>query len=820
MKLKELAKKVMKKSVLTVVTVASMGAIIASTSSSLTKMIQSGLDKKMQAETLAQTQNNVSSKSMNRDIAKVATGEGYAFALKADGTLLAWGANTAGQLGIGSTETVYSPTPVVDIDGNPLTNVVDVYTYANIIGTSTTLGSYGGIALKADGTVWGWGNNTNQATGTGQATNYAAQVLTTEGTPLTNVKMIAAGGGNNIAATNDGEIYTWGYGGNGALGNGGTSNQPTALKIATYENIKQITAGSGNAGVLLEDGTLYMWGYNGWYQLQGTASSIKSPVQCTETNIKKAVFSVENVLLLKEDGTVYVSGSNRYGAIGNGSTNTSGNARRKIAGLENIVDIGCSGNTLYAENANGEIYSWGSNAYYQIMNSSTTNITKPTLIPELTGKVYKLPETSGRYVVGMVYNDGTVYMAGYGTHKLFGYNELNELKTANQPLTKYIGKGNINLKKSLITLKEGQTTDLEVEDNDGTLYLFTKPIRYAEYESDDPAIATVDTTGTVTARGYGSTKIKVTYGEYTLAAIINVVDNSGKDRAKIANGVTFVATLKANGTVWSWGKNTYGQLGDGTKTDSYKPVQAKDVDGQPLTNIKDIAAAGKTSNWNYEEKNTEAVAVLREDGTVWAWGANTLGQLGDGTKTNSLIPVQVIKQDGTPLTNVAKIYAGSGCFYALTEAGEVYGWGQNANNQLGTGNTTNQSKATQIILPGRAIALTTSLARAIAIMGDGTAYGWGLNYYGELGTGDASNKAKPTKLIIDNIKQIGACPWQLFILKEDNSLWGMGYGTYNIGTGSTAEKILQPQRVKGVGGEGYLEGIVKIGRKYTNICNR
>lgn len=128
---------------------------------------------------------------------------------------------------------------------------------------------------------------------------------------------------------------------------------------------------------------------------------------------------------------------------------------------------------------------------------------------------------------------------------------------------------------------------------------------------------------------------------------------------------SFAMALKSDGTVWSWGDNSYGQLGNGSTLGETVPVPV-----QGLTKVKEIATGP-----------SHALA-LREDGSVWAWGQNGYGQLGNGTSNSNDIPVQV-----PGISNVIAIAAGSSHSLALTSDGTVWAWGNNANGRLGDGTT-------------------------------------------------------------------------------------------------------------------------------------
>jgi len=140
-------------------------------------------------------------------------------------------------------------------------------------------------------------------------------------------------------------------------------------------------------------------------------------------------------------------------------------------------------------------------------------------------------------------------------------------------------------------------------------------------------------------------------------------------KVKISGGNDYTLGLSEDGTVWSWGGNGLGQLGDGTKNASNAPVQ---VSG--LSNIVDISAG-------YDH-----AGALKSDGTVWAWGQNILGQLGNGLTAMSTAPVQV-QLPGS----VESIESASTAHnFAVKADGTIWAWGWNANGQLGDGTSVNR----------------------------------------------------------------------------------------------------------------------------------
>ena len=199
----------------------------------------------------------------------------------------------------------------------------------------------------------------------------------------------------------------------------------------------------------------------------------------------------------------------------------------------------------------------------------------------------------------------------------------------------------------------------------------------------------------------------------------------------IAGGYLYSLALKSDGTVWAWGWNPYGELGNGTYTDSNTPVQ---VSG--FTGVTAIAGG------------FEHALALKSDGTVWAWGLQSLGELGNGTFgspfgfTGSNTPVQVLGPGGAGyLTGVTAIAAVGFHSLALKNDGTVWAWGHNQYGELGNGTYTNNDTPVQVLGPGGVGFLTgvTALGggqyHSLALKSDGTVWAWGQNTSGELGNG-------------------------------------------------------------------------------------
>jgi alpha-tubulin suppressor-like RCC1 family protein len=224
--------------------------------------------------------------------------------------------------------------------------------------------------------------------------------------------------------------------------------------------------------------------------------------------------------------------------------------------------------------------------------------------------------------------------------------------------------------------------------------------------------------------------------------------------------------LRSDGSVWAWGSNAEGQLGNGTTTDSYTPTQVIS-----LTGIVAIAAGGTH------------VLALKADGTVWAWGTDGAGELGNPAVPGyySDVPVQV-----SGLTGVVAIAAGFEFSLAVDSRGAVWGWGDNVGGQLGTGSTSAYSN-----VPVAASGLTGVIAVAagnehsMALKEDGSVWAWGVNVDGEFGNGTTTNSLVPVQgPALTNVSAIAVGNFHSIALRSDGTVWAWGNDTMNeLGNG-------------------------------------
>ena len=262
-----------------------------------------------------------------------------------------------------------------------------------------------------------------------------------------------------------------------------------------------------------------------------------------------------------------------------------------------------------------------------------------------------------------------------------------------------------------------------------------------------------------------------------------------------------LAVRKSDGSVFGWGSDSAGQLGDNSTTTKTYPVQAKTTaSGNPvLTGIIDIAGG-----------STHTLA-LKADGTVWTWGSNSSGQLGDGTTTSRHLAAQVKTASSTFLTGVIAIAAGDNFCAALKSDGTVWAWGDNGSGQIGIGSTHTQKYAVQVMLSGgAALSGITDFAcgssHVIALKTDGAVWSWGNNTNGQLGNGTTTQARNPVQVKINstnfftNATVVAAGASHSVILKTDGSVYACGLNSSGqLSINSTTQQLYPTQAVSSAG---------------------
>jgi alpha-tubulin suppressor-like RCC1 family protein len=618
-------------------------------------------------------------------LSAISTGYYHSVALKTDGTVWTWGYNGDGELGSGNN--INRPTPFSVVG---LTNVVSV-----------AAGNYHTLAVKSDGTVWAWGDNQYGELGDGTMVGKTTPVQVNQ---LTNVVAVAAGQNYfSLALKSDGTVWAWGYNGDGELGDGTNLTRTSPMQVANLSGVSQIAAGKYHSLARKSDGTVWAWG-------DGANGQLGNGATASQSNIVRAgsIASATSIaagdyhsLAVQSDGSVWAWGYNAYGQLGDNTTSNETVPEQigaTISGFSGFSAVAAGSRFSLALQANGTTWAWGDNTQGELGNGGTnqslTPLAQSPCPPPPVGGLGVSAFTG--HVSASVANEFTLFAKSDGTVWGSGNNTYGQL-------------------------------------GDGTQINQSSPVQAVNITGASSAAAgeyhslAVTSAGSVWSWGYNA------YGELgngqTTNQSVPAAISGFTGAVAVAAGPYHSVVLKSDGTVWSFGYNDYGQLGNGTANNSSSPVQ---VTG--LTGVTAIAAGG--------QNGYAFTLALRSDGTVWSWGYNGDGELGDGTTATRQSPVPV-----AGLTNVTAIAAGSYHSFALRSDGTVWAWGYDGQGQLGDGGSAAESNIVRVNGLTNVIAIAAGERHGIAVRIDGTVWVWGLNTSGQLGNGNTNNSSVPIQVV-------------------------------------------------------------------------
>ncbi|AOX44525.1 hypothetical protein BJP65_00845 [Microbacterium sp. BH-3-3-3] len=690
--------------------------------------------------------------------------------------------------------------------------------------------------LKKDGTVVGWGVNGDGQLGDGTTTDRTSPVVF-QG--LSNVTQIQAGNFGLHALKSDGTVWYQGRN-LGGIGGVGLWNSPVPLtKVPLSARAVQVVNWVGwTAGVVLEDGTVWTWGINDEGQLgDGTSTQPNAPVKVLGLSGIIALagsttfqdYSGANYLALKNDGTVWSWGRNESGQLGYGGTTLSSVATQ-VPWAFKVAQIAMSPSGAYALTTDGVLLAWGRTGF-----SSVGTVSRPTIVsvsrPISTlignhGEAYPdgcaLLTAETTTSVDVVETTLTAGVAGTVNAKVAAGSvglsgaAVSLSATGNATLGAASGAtGQNGVFSTSITAPQWSTPGTQV--------------RVSATSSDGSASETVPVLGSnlmsdlaQTPRVFPSPVVDYSplWGLAVLAdgsvwkngpnwVLMPEITNAA--RLSTSNGGPNSAyVLKKDGTIVGWGVNGDGQLGDGTTTDRTSPVVF-----QGLSNVTQIQAG------------LYGLHALKSDGTLWFQGQNTGGIAGVGLSTSPVPLTQVpLPARAVQVVNWAGFTGG-----AVLEDGTVWTWGYNEQGQLGDGTTHRRTSPSQVVglsgivaLAGSSTSADYSGANWMALKNDGTVWSWGRNGSGQLGYGGTTNSSVATQVPgVSNVAQIAMAPSGAYALKKDGTFlaWGRT-GLSSIGTVSTPTVVPVSRpiaKVVGIHGHSYGDGCPLITSETTTTVD-
>lgn len=635
-----------------------------------------------------------------RDVTAIAAGEYHSCAVSA-GTVWCWGRNNLGQLG--KTDILESAYPVQVLKGDdqPLDSVTMIASKHNHT-----------CALSA-GALYCWGANESAQLGIAASVFTASPVLSLS-TSFTNISKIAVGWNDTCVITN-GNVKCISASTNATVNNINPNNFLT-LSDGTIFSATDLSLGINHRCATTNFGTR-CWGNNANGQL-GTSTSSFADSEAYPANIRTqynyvdsrsfgnlatgAEFSCANA-----DSQVFCWGRNSAGQLGNAwktysfmggyypSYNRFGIPISVVTGtttsLQNSTKISSNANHTCAIVA-GKVFCWGSNHQGAVGTGANKSVGYASEIPLATvdsfGAGTEVRIGAGR---GCLLTEGVMWCWGYNNG--FLRNNNSAFQSAPRPV-----------------LDETGTTITGIDK-------ISEPGEKQCYEKS--------------RRVYCFDSIAISQVTKSTGAEFNSIQ-------KISSGPTHGCVIDS-GEVWCWGSNWTGQLGSGNTTTSITAVKVIKASGSAITGVIDIGLG-------YE--HTCAATV----DTVWCWGSNVMGQLGNGTSVNSTFAVQATKFGGGALENVTRL--GIGNHHSCAQmAQSIWCWGFNSNGQIGNGTKTNANSAVWVSgLPNRTVTDLDAGGASTCALFEGEPYCWGA--YTGLAHGGYAEALVPTEQFADDTSSL------------------------------------------------------------------
>ncbi len=766
----------------------------------------------------------------------ISVGDSHSLAICSDGTLAAWGGNGSGQLGNGSTTTSLAPTAVstsplaagerfVAVVSGILSNhnlgIVASPSLPVVTTSAATLLTSSTATLN--GTVNANSNSSSVSFNYGLTASYGSSIAAVP-TPITgNVDTAVSA---NITGLTSATTYHYRVVATNAVGTT-TGTDMTFFVASNNANLSGLALGSGTLAPTFSSTT--------------TEYTASVPNTTTTMTIKPTL--ADTTASVRVNGIVVSSGS-FSGAI---NLVVGPNVISTVVTAQDTVTIKTYNVTVTRLSANADLAALTTSAgsYSPTFDSATTSYT--LTVPYGVTGLQMTPTVADNTATVKVNGTSVISGSPSGTISLsVGSNTITVLVTAQnagtktytlvvtrQPLvTTYNAASDVPVTVSSLTAT-GNTanfalnyaptpgTNLTVVNNTGMSFITGTFSNLAHGQT--VALSFGGVTYNFVANYYGGTgndlvlqwanSRSLAWGSngngqlgtngFLDSAVPVPVGRTGllstKTLLSQASGGNHSVALCSDGTVATWGNNSYGQLGNNSTTDSLIPVSVTTT-GVLLSKTVVAIAAGQYHN-----------LALCSDGTLAAWGYNFYGQLGNGGTTQSSAPVAVSKTGVLSGKTVIAIAAGTYHSFALCSDGTLAAWGYNGNGELGNGGTGYSVLPVTVdnsgVLAGKTISsVIAGSFHNFALCADGTLVGWGYNAYGQLGNGNTNNSTVPSLVSLTGaltgktVVAAAAGYYHTLALCSDGTVATWGYNADGeLGNGNTTSSVVPvPVSVSGV----------------------
>ena len=725
------------------------------------------------------------------DWKQVSAGYNHTVAIKTDGTLWTWGNGSSGRLGNNVFISFNRSTPVTTFAGGTnwadtaTTNPEDLYTLS--AGNAHT------AAIKTDGTLWTWGNGTIGQLGNATFTPINSTPVTTF-VGGTNWKQLSAGFQITAAIKTDGTLWTWGYGNFGRLGNASVVTRSTPLTtFAGGTNWKQVSTGGLQIAAIKTDGTLWSWGSGTFGSLGNATVSLINSTPVTTfaggTDWKQISCGGYHTAAIKTDGTLWTWGYGNFGRLGDAAEFNRSTPVTTFAGGTNWKQISAGGSHTTAIKTDGTLWTWGNGTFGRLGNSVTTNASTP--VTTFAGGTNWNQVSAGNQHTTAIKTDGTLWAWGRETYGRLG----NGVTTGNisTPVTTFTGGTNWKQVSGgdfhTIALRDdGINKELFTWGNDANsgrlgnaiIVIVSTPVttfsggtNWKQVSSGDSHTAAIKTDGTLWTWGDG-TKGQLGITDLTDRSAPVTTFAGGTNWKQVSSGGSYTLAIKTDGTLWSWGNKSSSALGY-----VYELLTNKST---PITTFAGGTNWADTATTEPEDLYTLSAGLnftsaIKTDGTLWTWGNGQFGRLGNATTTTiNSTPVTTFAGG----TNWKQVSCGSNHTAAIKTDGTLWAWG--VGGRFGNGIISGIGISTPVTTFAGGTnwkQVSSGGSHTAAIKTDGTLWTSGFGVNGQLGNIVTTDRSTPITTFAGgtNWKQVSSANGHTAAIKTDGTLWTWGNGT-------------------------------------------
>lgn len=667
-----------------------------------------------------------------------------------------------------------------------------------------TAGGGHSCALMPDQSVWCWGQNLTGQLGNGATADSLVPVHVAGLPPVTGV---SAGHDHTCAVDVTAAVWCWGANAFGELGNGTTSVDSTAPVTATGIQALQVSTGDGFSCAITLTHTVACWGDNNFGELgNGNFNDASTPVPVKKlTNVTQIAAGFFHACALESNGTVWCWGDNGDGELGVGTTPVTSNKPVEVP-LENATHVAAGNSDSCAlVGTAGDLLCWGSNNVGQLGVGDFAPHSSPTQVASLNSGVSQvglgedfscaIAATPGPTALCWGDADGNGQLGDgnfteqdpfptvvYGLQTLAagGTAGPSQIAVGGHHACVVMSTGKVECWGKNLTGALGTGTTLNRAIPTPTIGLPGPPNTANSVTGGEKTSCAVTATADAACWGQMAGDGSPLLTDHTSAVAVHNLPAGGVSQVTAGDGGCALVRLGGLSTgVRCWGDNTWGELGNNTTSPAKAAVKVQGLPGQ----VQAIASGGTH------------VCALVHNGGARCWGLNSDGQLGDGTTTNSSVPVTV---KNLPL-NMAQIAAADDHTCALLTTGTIECWGLNGKGQLGDGSTSNSSTPVAVTGLTGVVQIALGDAFTCALLGNGGVDCWGFNSFGELGNGTTTDSKTPVQVntlgsgvLAISAADAGACavlPTSRVACWGDNVHGELGNGS--VGGQSTSPVLVQ-----------------------------